>query len=233
MGPSLLDMHKVGIILQARMGSTRLPGKILRPLVGKCILQRVAERLERVGWRGRLVIATSNLPNDNQVEEFCKAQGIHCFRGSESDVLERYFRCAEKHGFAHVVRLTGDNPFLDEKELVSLVQSHLKTESDYSNNFELLPIGVGSEIMTFKSLELSHQRGHLPHHREHVNEYLLENKDSIKYHLAPVPTFKVRPELRLTVDTPQDFEKAERILNELNSDNPPLEEILGLPFLAR
>ena len=110
-------MTDVGIIIQARMGSSRLPGKILMDYEGNTLLGHIISRLERLDYPAEKVIATSVLPKDDVVEGFCQKSGVICFRGSEENVLERYFECARKYGFSQIVRMTGDNPFPDISEL--------------------------------------------------------------------------------------------------------------------
>ena len=101
---------KVGIILQARMGSSRLPGKFLKKIGDKSLLEHIFYRLTFLKHPAKVVLATSTNQKDDIVELFCKSRNIDCFRGSEENVLERYYLCAKKFGFDHIVRLTGDNP---------------------------------------------------------------------------------------------------------------------------
>lgn len=219
---------KVGIIIQARMGSTRLPGKVLKPIGNRVLLGHIVERLRRLHSPALPVFATSTEERDDAVERFCQEAGVACFRGSESDVLDRYYRCAAEHGFTHVVRLTGDNPFPDMEELDRLIALHLKENADFSHSFRVLPIGVGAEIFTFDALRASWREGMAPHHREHVDEYLLENPDRFEtLELEAVPS-KHRPEVRLTVDTEADRRKACYIVDHACSDPVTTEEAIML-----
>ena len=102
-----------GIIIQARCGSTRLPGKILKVIHDRTLLDHIIDRLKALQEEAVIVIATSTLPGDDRVEQFCREKGVLCFRGSESNVLSRYYECAREQGFDHIVRLTADNPFVD------------------------------------------------------------------------------------------------------------------------
>ena len=209
---------KVGIIIQARMGSTRLPEKILKPVGSSVLLGHIVERLRRLKTPALPVIATSTEGRDDAVERFCREAGVACFRGSESDVLDRYYRCAVGRGFTQVVRLTGDNPFPDMEELDRLIALHLKENAEFSHSFRVLPIGVGAEIFTFEALEASWREGMAPHHREHVDEFLLENPNRFRtLELDAVPS-KHRPEVRLTVDTEADYRKACYIVEHASSD---------------
>ena len=203
-----MQEDKIGIIIQARMGSTRLPGKILKKIGNKTLLEHIFYRLNILKHSVSIVLATSTSSNDDQVEEFCKNNGIEFFRGSESNVLERYYLCAGKYQFDHIIRLTGDNPFPDIEELDNLIDLHINTNSDYSNSFENLPVGAGAEIFTFRALEKSYYDGKQPHHLEHVDEYMLENPKLFKTSVLSVPCIKNRNDIRLTVDTLDDYDKA-------------------------
>jgi spore coat polysaccharide biosynthesis protein SpsF len=202
----------LGLILQARMGSTRLPGKVLRPLLGRPLLGVICDRLARRRCGGQFVVATTTLPQDDTIEAFCRAEGVACFRGDPLDVLDRYYRCALAFGFDPVVRLTGDNPFVDVEEVDRLVALQVACGAPFSHSFAPLPIGVGAEVFSFAALAASHAEGHEPQHREHVDEFLIENPDRFPFEKLLVPAAKRQPHVRLTVDTEEDFRRAERII---------------------
>ena len=190
------------------MGSTRLPGKVLRPIAGKVLLDHVLGRLSLLEYPVAVVVATSDQPQDNIVEQHCRSQGVIVFRDSESDVLDRYYQCAKEYHFDHVVRLTADNPFTDIQELHRLISQHLTQHNDYTHSFGTMPLGVGAEIFTFAALERSEREGHAPNHREHVNEYIQENPKIFRIGKLDVPLAKRFPNLRLTVDTEDDYQRA-------------------------
>ena len=144
------------------------------------------------------------------------------------DVLERYYLCAKKYGFRHIVRLTGDNPFVDIEELDRLIELHLDSGSDYSHSFGVLPVGVGAEIFSFEALERSHLEGTEENHREHVNEYIEEHPELFKISVLSVPVEKNRPRVRLTVDTEEDMVKARRIVVESGTEYITTEEAIEL-----
>ena len=133
----------LGIILQARMGSKRLPGKVLMRVGRKPLLDHIFDRLKLMKHSAKLVLATTTNPMDDAVDRFCKERGVECYRGSEDNVLERYYSCAKKYQFQHIVRLTGDNPFTDIEELDRLIEQHLNTRSDYTHSFGVLPVEIG------------------------------------------------------------------------------------------
>jgi|APSaa5957512535_1039671.scaffolds.fasta_scaffold87077_2 spore coat polysaccharide biosynthesis protein SpsF len=198
---------KIGVIIQARMGSTRLPGKVLKPIAGKLLIEHVLGRLKGLNNKVLPVIATSKLRLNNVIEDYCKGR-VDCFRGDELDVLGRYYHCAKQYGFDYVVRLTADNPFTDIGELDRLIDMHLVGGYDYSHSFNTMPIGVGAEIFTMNALEVSYNKGLLHNHREHVNEFIHENSHQFHIGELNVPSIKIAPKLRLTVDTNEDYENA-------------------------
>lgn len=218
----------IGIILQARMGSSRLPGKVLKKIGNRTLLGHIIFRLGFLKTPVKLVIATSNLEKDNIIEEFCKLEKVECFQGSELNVLERYYICAKKYNFNHIVRMTGDNPFPDIEELDNLLDLHLNSKADYSDSFSSLPIGVGAEVFTFHALEKSFIEGKEPKHLEHVNEYIIDYPNKFKIKNLKVKETKNFPEVRLTVDNLNDYNKACFIFENSNSEFVTTENAIEL-----
>ena len=208
----------LGIIIQARMGSNRLPGKILKPIGNKLLLEHILFRLTKLESEVVIIIATSTESKDDEVEQFCKEKGVQCFRGSERNVLERYYLCAKQFGFDEIIRLTADNPFVDIEEIDRLIDLFRKEKTDYAKSFDNLPVGVGAEIFTFAALEKDYKESSMPHHFEHVNEYILENPDKFKTVTLTVPNYKNRPDIRITVDTRDDYRKACYIVENCNEE---------------
>lgn len=197
----------VGVVIQARMGSQRLPGKVLMDIGGQPLIAHVLDRVQRLTHSVTTIVATSSKPQDDLVASYCSNSNVGCYRGSEDDVLARYYECAKEYKFGHIVRLTCDNPFTDVEELDNLIDFHIENENDYSHSFGELPVGVGCEIFSFRTLEISHAKGSKLNHREHVNEYLEENRNDFKIGQLRVCAEKFKPELRLTVDTKEDYER--------------------------
>jgi len=218
----------IGIIIQARMGSTRLPGKVLKKIGDKNLLEHILYRLSKLKREVKVVIATSDLSKDNELERFCLNNKTLCFRGSEQNVLQRYYLCAKENNFSHIVRLTGDNPFVDIEELDNLIDLHINSHSDYSRSFSVLPKGVGGEIFTFSALELSYKHGKKDNHLEHVNEYIEENEDQFTVSELEVFKEKNRPEISLTVDTAEDYKKACYIVNHSAEEYITTQEAIKL-----
>lgn len=201
----------LGIVIQARMGSTRLPGKVLRSIAGRPLLAHVTGRLALLHQNATAVVATSTLEQNDVIEDWCKSNGIACFRGDEQDVLDRYLRCAEAFGFTRIVRLTADNPFTDITELDRLIDLQASAGLDYAHSFGMMPIGVGAEIFTLGALRHSHREGLAAHHREHVNEYMQEHPEIFRSAALDVPAAKRASGLRLTVDTEEDWRRADSL----------------------
>lgn len=210
----------VGIVIQARMGSTRLPGKVLKPLAGKPMLARIIHRLQLCKNASLVIVATSDLAQDDPVAELSEGEGALVFRGSEVDVLDRYYQCAKHFRLDHIVRATGDNPFVDPEEGDRLIAYHLENGFDYSSSFDGgLPVGIGLEIMLFDALEKSWRDGQEAHHREHVNEYILENRNSFSMSSFQSPPEKSAPELSFTIDTDEQFLFADGLILKHQDQN--------------
>jgi spore coat polysaccharide biosynthesis protein SpsF len=221
-------MEKIGIILQARMESTRLPGKIMKKIGNKSLLEHIFFRLLFLKHRFDVILATSNLPSDDEVERFCSERQIHCFRGSSENVLERYFFCAKAYDFEHIIRLTGDNPFVDIEELDNLIDLYLQAKVDFAHSIVSLPLGAGAEIFKFTALEKSFREGKKPHHLEHVDEYMLENPAIFRTAVLKVIASKNRPEIRLTIDTEDDYRSACFIVENAGKDFITTQEAIAL-----
>lgn len=207
-------MTSIGLVVQARMGSKRLPGKVLRPIGDLPLLGHIIGRLSKLAQPWEVVVATTTDPLDDAIVAWCMQSNVATFRGSEHDVLKRYLECAQASKFQHVVRLTADNPFTDICELERLVRLHLTGGFDYTHSFGMLPVGVGSEIITLSALERSDMEGLEPHHREHVNEYIQEHPDLFRIGVLDIPVNKREPGLRLTVDTEADLLRADSLARQ-------------------
>ena len=218
----------IGILIQARMGSTRLPGKVLRTVGGQPLLGHVIGRLSKLDRPWPVVVVTSTDARDDAIVAWCQQANVATFRGSEHDVLDRYVQCARTSNFQHVVRLTADNPFTDVPELERLVQLHLAGGFDYTHSFGMLPLGVGSEIITRAALERSHIEGQKPNHREHVNEYIQEHPKLFRIGVLDIPVDKRAPDLRMTVDTEEDWRRADALARQARGPWLETQEAIAL-----
>ncbi|MFK7780604.1 MAG: glycosyltransferase family protein [Candidatus Gracilibacteria bacterium] len=208
------------IFLQARMGSTRLPGKTLKDLNRLPLILHVINRLELIN-SCEIVLLTSDTKKDDILEKWCKENSTLCFRGSEDNVLERYYNAAKFYKANNILRATGDNPLIEPYFANELLNKHIESKADYSSNKSEvgsnLPDGLGIEIFTFEALESSMQKSTQEHHFEHVNEYILENRDKFKiYKDCNVGGLIDKSNIRLTVDTSDDFKKVEAIFKNQN-----------------
>jgi len=208
------------IFLQARMGSSRLPGKTLKLLDSIPMIMQVVNRLSLVN-SCKIVILTSNTSRDNILEKWCKDNNILCFRGSEENVLERYYLASKFYRADNIIRATGDNPLVEPYFATELLMKHIELEADYSSNkSEIgsnLPDGLGVEIFTFDALDVSMNSSIQEHHFEHVNEYILENRNLFKiYKDSNVGGLVDKSDIRLTVDTEEDFNIVENIFQNKN-----------------
>ncbi|MEC8147398.1 MAG: acylneuraminate cytidylyltransferase [Pseudomonadota bacterium] len=207
---------KIGVILQARMNSSRLPGKVLKPFFHTTLLGWILERLVNLPYQ--IITATSICNQDDAIEDFCLKRGEKCFRGSELNVLDRFYQCAISNQFVHVIRLTGDNPFPDEKVIRDITELHISNSASYTHAFGDLPIGVGCEIISFQALKHSWEKAKQPHFKEHVNEFILNNPEYFRIEKLTVSEENIKPDLSLTIDTEEDYN---RILGYFKSKPDP------------
>jgi spore coat polysaccharide biosynthesis protein SpsF len=208
---------KVVAIGQARMGSTRLPGKTMTPILGKPIIQHVIERVRRCRRVDEIVIATTINPEDDQIEIFCKKLGVSVFRGSQNDVLDRFCRAAEKHNANQIVRFTCDDPLIDPTNFDDMILAQIRVEADLTYTKDMpWGTGPGNCVISAKSLKQSCRDsvGKEPRYREHADEYILDHPETFK-----IQALECDPDLkrdyRLTVDTSEDLRFMTRIYERL------------------
>jgi spore coat polysaccharide biosynthesis protein SpsF len=207
-------------ILQARMSSSRLPGKVLKPILGRPMLEFQIERLRRVHRFDRLVVATSTDATDDPISDFCQGLAVDCFRGSLDDVLDRYYRAAIAFHASHVVRLTGDCPLADPALIDRLIATHIDGDFDYTSTAlePTYPHGLDAEIMTFAALERAWAEAELPSEREHVTLYIYKRAKGMR--LGSVTQSVDQSAMRWTVDHDEDFAVVSRIFEALYPANP-------------
>lgn len=210
---------KVVAIIQARMGSTRLPGKIMKEVMGKPLLEYQIERVKRAKTIDEIIIATTTKKADDQIAEFCEQLSIPCYRGSEEDVLARYYEAATKYKADIIVRITSDCPVIDPEVIDRVVDKYLNGGYDYvSNTIErTFPRGMDIEVFSYKSLEKAHKNAKKQSEREHVTPYLYLNDNNFK--LGKFLGVNDYSKYRLTVDTIEDFQVIKIIIQELSEKN--------------
>ncbi|MBN2374034.1 glycosyltransferase family protein [bacterium] len=195
-------MHTVAII-QARMGSTRLPGKILKPLANKPALWHVVDRLKHADRIDDIVVATTDEAQDDVVERFCLENSIACFRGSQEDVLDRYYRAAKQYSADPVLRITSDCPVIDPVIVDEVIAGYINGKYDVYGLGGEFPDGLDCEIFSFKTLEDAWKHARLPSEREHVGPYMKKHPE--KFRLGHYEKFKGLSHHRWTLDEDADF----------------------------
>ncbi|MFO1109725.1 MAG: glycosyltransferase family protein [Bradyrhizobium sp.] len=221
-------------ILQARMSSTRLPGKVLKPILGRPMLAWQIDRIKRSRTIDRLVVATSHDASDDAIQAFCEANGVACHRGPLHDVLARFHGAVEAFGPAeHVIRLTGDCPLVDWTIIDAAVELQKREGSDIAGNgiVRTYPDGLDVEVVSYAALDRAHREATAPGHREHVTQYIYHNPGKFRLaHLTQTPDLGL---LRWTVDTPADFEMVEKVFSGLAGLNNNFGQKDVLDFLDK
>ncbi len=223
---------KTVIIVQARMTSTRLPGKILLPVLNKPLLEYQVERLRRVRLSDDLIIATTENETDEPIVELCRKLQAPCFRGHEEDVLARYFGAAIKFGADTIVRITSDCPLIDPEivdKVIDTFNTH-RDQFDYVSNSlrRTYPRGMDAEVLPFNILKEAHDEVVHAEEREHVTLFIYLRPK--RYRLGYVTNDVDCSSYRLTVDTREDFELIKLIIEKLYPSNPlfNLQDIINL-----
>ena len=204
-------------IIQARMGSTRLPGKVLMEVNDRPLLAYQLDRISKSKKLDKIVIATSILEKDDVIENFCKEYGVDCYRGSENDVMSRYYECAKKYNPDTVVRMTADCPLIDPEIIDKVVQKFECDNVDYCGNTvppesSRFPDGSDVEVFSMKALERSNVEVKDTRLREHVTFQFWQDKN---YTSNQYTQEKNWSKYRITVDYSEDFEVVEYVFSEL------------------
>lgn len=197
---------KIAAIIQARVGSSRLPNKVLKDLCGARVLDRVLHRLGRSQRIQDLLVATTTATQDEAIVEHCQRAGVEVFRGSELDVLDRYYRAAERLRADVLVRITSDCPLIDPEVTDATIQAFLDHGADYASNVRVrtYPRGLDTEVMSGKALERAWREARQPYQREQVTPYIYENPGEFKLHGIENDTDCSQH--RWTLDTPEDLQ---------------------------
>lgn len=201
--------QSVVVIVQARMTSTRLPGKILKPIMGKPMLQIQLERLSRAQTISKIVLATTVNRDDDRVAGLAEALGVEYYRGSEPDVLDRYYQAAVQANADVVMRVTGDCPAIDPAICDKVVDKFFAHGVDFMRTGETFADGLDCEVFTFKSLEVAWKEAKLAYEREHVTEYITQHPERFAFEVLESDLDSGK--YRLTVDEPEDFELISRV----------------------
>lgn len=223
---------KTAVIIQARMGSTRLPGKVMKYLKNRPVLWHVIERVKQAGMIDQIIVATTTQEKDKIIKEKCQEWGINIYCGSEDDVLARYYETAIKYSVDIVVRITADCPLIDPYVIDELVKFYYKSNYSLVTNAGVdlknrtYPRGLDTEVFSFKILKKAYQNAYERYQREHVTPYIYENFNNVFYY----KNSKDYSKFRLTLDTKEDYELINLIYKKMYSSkhNFYLKEIIEL-----
>jgi spore coat polysaccharide biosynthesis protein SpsF len=212
--------QRVVAIVQARMTSSRLPGKVLREVLGRPLLSYQLERMRRAAGLDEIVIATTTNATDDAIVSFCRRESCAVVRGSEDDVLGRYALAAREYPADTIVRMTSDCPLIDPEVIELALRRFGESGCDYLSNMmqPTWPYGLAVEVMKSEVLRAAAAEARDPREREHVTPFIYWRPD--RFRLESLTSSPDRSHLRWTVDTPDDFELAGRILEELYPVNP-------------
>jgi len=225
-------MAKIISTVEARMGSSRLPGKTLAPICGEPMLKLLIERLKRIPMIDEVVIATTTEPEDKKIEALAVESGVKCYRGSSDDVLSRVLQAALSQKADLIVEMTGDNPLLDPGVVEDVIKLFLSGDYDYVCNFldRTFPRGLDTQIFPTRLLAEVDRITQNPLDREHVSLYIYEHPERYRLGNLSAPPKLHRPELRLTVDTGEDLSLVREIYGRLYRKKPDfsIQDVIAL-----
>ena len=220
-------MSQLGIILQARTGSTRMPEKVILPFYqGQSILDLLLEKVKITGVQ--IVLATTVNPSDDRICDLAARHQVPVFRGSENDVLDRFIQAARQFQFSKIIRVCADNPFLDSSAMQTLISEFEKSDADYQS-FQLAGnrpsilthFGFWTEAVRLNALEKVQQLTSEKLYHEHVTNFVYSNPELFNVQFIPAdPLVFSRTDIRMTLDTPEDFEIQQKIFAAISKEKP-------------
>jgi len=219
----------IGCIVQARMGSSRLSGKVMMMVDPNLhVIDYVLNQLKATKLIDEIIVATSTQKQDEKIINHLKLINAKFFRGSESDVLDRYYQCAKKFLLSSIVRVTADNPLIDPKIVDDVIRVYKTKNYDYVTNSypRTFPYGTEVEVFSFKSLEIAWKNAELPSEREHVTPYIKNNQEIFK--IFNFESKKNLSHLRWTVDTSNDLKLVSKIAGKIKTRPIFMKDILQL-----
>jgi spore coat polysaccharide biosynthesis protein SpsF len=219
---------RVVAIVQARMGSNRLPGKVLADIEGHPMLWHVLWRVRAARTLDEVVIATTTESADDAIVAFCAENDVRCFRGSKTDVLDRYYHAARQYQAGVIVRITSDCPLIDPETVDKTVRAFLAKEVDYASNVVVrtYPRGLDTEVMSFAALQATWSEAPQPYQRAHVTPYLYENPG--RFTILSVTGEEDNSAYRWTVDTSADLEFVREVYARFKNETFSLDDVLQL-----
>jgi spore coat polysaccharide biosynthesis protein SpsF len=213
---------KIVATIEARMTSTRLPGKVLLPVLERPMLSFLLERLRRVPSLNEIVLATTVNSSDQPLVEFAKKNGLSFFRGSEEDVMSRVIGAAESVDADIVVEITGDCPLIDPAVIETTIQEFLSSKVDYAYNgiVRSYPLGMETQVFRLSTLKRSFSMTDHPLDREHVTRHIRQHPELFTHLNVTSKPEEFWPDLGLTLDEPKDYELIRRIIEYFYKSNP-------------
>ena len=226
---------KILCLLQARMSSSRFPGKIMKPILVKPMIQHILDSLSFSKMIDEIVVITSINSKDDILVEYLEKNNWKYFRGDENDVLKRYLDATIKFGGDYIVRVTADNPLLDPAIIDKVILTTTKNKADYGSNnlIKSYPYGYYVEVISRKTLEEIENKASSLMDREHVTLFIHKNKEKFKIINILAPAKLSHPDWRLTVDTSEDLELIKKIFENLYSENMPIKYKDVIAFLSK
>lgn len=213
-----VGQENVAVIVQARMNSSRMPGKVLMPICGKPVLWHVVERARRISGAGKVVVATSVEMTDDPVAEWCSMHDVEVYRGPLDDVLRRYVDCADQMESEIVVRITGDCPIIDPEVSAEVLRTFSEAQSDYCTLAQGYPDGLDTQVFRVSALQSAHQYADSAEEREHIGLFIERNPSMFSTSEAKI--FFGLDQHRWTLDYPRDYEFLQRIFGLLFDEDP-------------
>lgn len=212
---------RICVIIQARITSTRLAAKVLMDICGKPIIYHIIERLKHCKKIDDIILAIPDTNKNIILEEYAKIIGCHCVRGSETDVLSRYFEAAKQFNVTDIIRVTADCPLIDPVLVDFMVEYYLTEKVDYVaiDVDQYYPRGLDAEIFSFETLKRINMEAHQNYEREHVTPYIYRHPELFTIKFLEAEKKLTRPEIRLTIDTQEDFNLVNEIFKNLYSEN--------------
>lgn len=224
---------KIGVIIQARTGSTRLPNKVLLPLGNKTVLENVVERIKYCNLVDEIIVATTDSAKDNPIVELCTSNRIDCYRGSESNVLSRYYEAAKAYNLDIIVRVTSDCPLIDPKVIDELLVNLMDDQADYVTNSMPPSFARGLECsaFTFNALREAYLNATTDYHKEHVVIYIRENHE--KFKIKNVKNSRDDTKYRITLDELDDYKLLKIIYDDLYKENEIISVEQALTYIVK
>ena len=217
----------IGCIIQARMGSSRLPGKVMEKIdQNNTVLSYVIRQLKHSKFLDDIIVATTSLKRDKVIVDFLESEGIKYFCGDEENVLDRYYQCAKKFSMSEIVRIPSDKPLIDPDIVDKCIQIFLSKKYDYVTTFlePSFPYGTEVEIFSFDALEKTWKNAKLPSEHENVTPYIYNNKD--KFQIYNVKNSIDLSHLRWVVDRAEDLELVRQLVSKINKEPILMQDIL-------